>query len=202
MTRREIAALCCRVTALVVLSWSVVYFAMMVPILGAAVMGPKSARYGTATSVAASQLATYGTVGCMHLLVAMALAWKARTISRWMASDDPAPVTGPELSAAALMPVACAGVGLYAVTHALPTFFRMIGGMTSGEFTWSDYWNDEAWRSSLISDGLLLAWGIWLTFGSRGLVRLILWAQSAAKNESSPEETMPSSSPSPPALGS
>ena len=103
-----------------------------------------------------------------------------------MASDDPSPVTGPELSAEALMPVACTGVGLFAVTRALPTFFRFIAALASGETTPGEVWADVEWKVSLGADALLMAWGLWLVLGGRGLVRIVAWARSARKESPQP----------------
>jgi hypothetical protein len=115
----------------------------------------------------------------------MALAWKAEWFSGWMASDDPTPVTGPEMSAEALMPVACAGVGLFAITRALPTFSRFIFLLLVGDTSLDAMWTAD-WKASLISEGLLLAWGLWLLTGNRGLVRLLVWARTAGRNSSLP----------------
>jgi len=111
----------------------------------------------------------------------MVLWWNAEAISRWMAPEDSAPVTGPELSAEALMPVASMGVGLFAVTRAVPTFFRFATSVALTETTLGDFWNDDSWRVSLASDALLMAWGVWLVFGNRGLVRIVKWARTAGK---------------------
>ncbi len=162
MTRREIAALCCRVVALIVLVWAIMYFVMMLQTLGSVMASPNSDRYGAATNLFSTQVIYFGTLGCALVLFSMALAWKARMFSTWMAPDDPAPVTGPELSAEALMPVACAGVGLFAVTRALPTFARAFALLLSTDTSLGWMMADDEWKASLMSDALLAAWGLWL----------------------------------------
>jgi len=191
MTRREIAALCCRVLALIVVAWALTYFAHLLVLLNTAIASstptgyPENAFWGVKIS---------GSLGCALLLFAMALGWQAETISRWMASDDPAHVTGPELSADALMTVACTGVGLYAVTRTLPTFFRLVAILASSQSTLGEIWADNAWKISFGADGLLLAWGVWLVLGGRGLARIVKWARSAGKDQ----QPANSGNPSPP----
>jgi hypothetical protein len=177
MTRREIAVLCCRVLALVVVAWALTYFAQMLVSLNLAIANstssgfPENAFWGVKIS---------GSLACALLLFAMALGWKSNVFARWMASDDPAPVAGPELSAEALLPVASTAVGLYAVTRALPTFLRLAAVSVSGQSTLREIWADGEWKVNLISDFLLLAWGVWLIFGTRGLIHIVTWARSAA----------------------
>jgi hypothetical protein len=48
--------------------------------------------------------------------------------------------------------------------------------MTAGEL-----WADKEWNVSIIADSLLLAWGLWLILGARGLMRVVSWARSAGK---------------------
>jgi hypothetical protein len=178
MNRREIAALCCRIVALIVVAWALTYFAQMLLQLDLAITNstsavrPENLFWGVKLS---------GSMGCALLLFAMALGWKADAISRWMASDDPNPVTGPDLSADALMPVACAGVGLFAVSRTLPTFFRLAAVLVTGQMTAGEIWADNEWNVSIIADSLLLAWGLWLILGARGLMRVVSWARSAGK---------------------
>lgn len=198
MTRREIAALCCRVVALVVLAWSLMYLVMAVQAFTATLGGPNSARYGSGSgpSLTSVEITYFGSLGCVLLLFSMALAWRAQWFTGWMATDDPTPVTGPELSAEALMPVACAGVGLFAITRALPTFSRFVAYLLVGETTFDEMLTAD-WKASLLSEGLLLAWGLWLLAGNRGLVRLLVWARSAGSDPSSttpvepPKQTSP-----------
>ena len=194
MTRREIAALCCHVVALIVLAWAIMYFVMMLQTLGSVMGSPNSDRYGAAASLVSTQVVYFGTLGCSLLLFSMALGWKARMFSTWMASDDPTPVTGPELSTEALMPVACAGVGLFAITRALPTFARVFALLLSTETSLGEIMADNEWKTSLIADALLAAWGLWLIVGNRGFVRLLMRARPAGGPEleqTKPDEPSP-----------
>ena len=179
MTRREIAALCCRILAIVVLAWAAMYFVNTVSLLGSAFAN--SSRFGGVDNPYFDGAKTSGSVGCLLLLFAMTLGWKAELVARWMATDDPEPVSGPEMSADALLPVACTGVGLFAVTRALPTFFRLAAIVATNQSTVGEIWGDDDWKISLLADGLLLAWGVWLVFGNRGLIRIVRWARSARK---------------------
>jgi len=187
MTRREIAALCCRVVALIVLAWGIMYLVIAIQAIIAALAGTNSGRYGSEAGLFSGEVKYYGTFGCALLLYSMALTWKAPLFSAWMASDDSTPVTRPELSAEALMPVACAGVGLYAITRALPTFTRAVVLMLSTDTTLDGILGDDDWKVSLLADGLLAAWGLWLMLGNRGLVRLLMWARSARSPTLPPE---------------
>jgi hypothetical protein len=76
---------------------------MLVGLVGA-IIERTSSRYAATATVFPAQVTAFGIVGCAGLLIAMALAWKSELISRWMAAEDQTPVTGPELSAEALMP--------------------------------------------------------------------------------------------------
>ena len=89
MTRREIAALCCRLLALVVLMWAIIFSITMVLALGTVLAN--SGRPGSSSN-AIPGITGFGTVACGLLLFAMTLGWKADWISRWLAPDDPAPV--------------------------------------------------------------------------------------------------------------
>jgi hypothetical protein len=70
----------------------------------------------------------------------------------------------------------------------------MLNYLALTESRLDDFWNDDNWKVDLTSDGLMLAFGVWLTFGSRGIVRLILWARSAAKPAPSAADEPPQSS--------
>jgi hypothetical protein len=177
MTRREIAALCCRIVALIVLAWALTYLVEVIPALNLALAN--SGRYGAGPSYFAA-VTSLGMLGSILLLFAMGLWWNAEAISQWMGPEDPEPVTGPELSAEALMPVASMGVGLFAITRAAPTFFRLVTSVALTPTTLGDSWNND-WKVALASDALLMAWGVWLVLGSRGLVRIVKWARTAGK---------------------
>ena len=189
MTRREIAALCCRTIALIVLAWALMYLVEVIPALSSALANTD--RYGASPNYFAA-VTSYGMLGSMLLLFAMLLWWNAEAISRWMAPEDPAPVTGPELSAEALMPVASVGVGLFAITRALPTFFRFLSTIMLTPSTLSEILSDGEWKASLAADALLMAWGVWLIFGNRGLVRILKWARTAGKDFSPATSNYPS----------
>jgi len=192
MTRREIAELCCRVMALDFLAWAGMSLVGAVSLLGSAIAN--SHQFGTMESPYFFPVKILGSLGCFLLLFAMALGWKAEMISRWMAPDDRARVTGPEISSAALMPVACIGVGLFAVTQAASTFFRFFAQIALRESMLGEAWESDDWKISLVSAAMLLAWGIWLMFGNRGLVCLVKWARSVGKEspiEVSGESTPP-----------
>jgi hypothetical protein len=179
MTRRDIAALCCRIVALIVLAWALMYLVEVIPALSSALAN--KGGYGAGPNYFAA-VTGYGMLGCILLLFTMALWWNAEAISRWMAPEDPSPVTGPEMSSEALMPVACTGVGLYAVTRALPTFFRFFTTLLFTPSSLDDILGDSEWKTSLVAEALLMAWGIWLIFGSRGLIRMARWARTAGKD--------------------
>jgi hypothetical protein len=189
MTRREVAVLCCRVLALVVLAWSFITSASVFPLLGEMLVGPSP--YGTGARSRSTTATVHVTATCAGLLVAMALAWKADVISHWMATDDPAPVTGPELSTQALLPVACVAVGLFTIVRALPTIWRLLAGIVYFESSFSEYWADDEWKVSLTSDVIMLALGAWLTFGSREFVRLIMCARSGGSQVTRPTDDSP-----------
>jgi hypothetical protein len=193
MTRREIAALCCRIVALIVLAWALTYLVQVIPALNSALANTgRGAGPGYFSAVMG-----YGMLGCTLLLFAMTLWWNADAISRWMAPEDSVPVTGPELSADALMSVASLGVGLFAITRAAPTFFRFATSVALTQTSLDDFWRDDEWKVALASDALLTAWGAWLIFGNRGLVRIVKWARIAGKeppqtgSESTTNRTLP-----------
>ena len=87
-------------------------------------------------------------------------------------------MTGPEMSADALMPVGCMVAGLFALSRALPTFFRLVSMITLTPTTFGETWDDDEWKISLGADLLLAAWGLWLMFGNRGLIRIVRWART------------------------
>jgi hypothetical protein len=177
--------------ALVVLAWGIGYLAQALVLLGYAI--ENSTPFGTTTN-AYWGVKLNGVLGFSLVLLAMALGWQAEALARWAASDDPAPVSGPDISSEALMPVACAGVGLFAITRALPTFFRFVSTIVFTPSALNEVLGDNEWKTSLGADALLLAWGLWLIFGNRGLFRIVKWARSGGK------EPLPSNSgnPSPP----
>jgi hypothetical protein len=71
MTRREIAALCCRVVALVVLAWSLIYLVMMIYAFGAAIDAATLSRFGSGTSLFSREVNYFGSLGCALLLFSM-----------------------------------------------------------------------------------------------------------------------------------
>lgn len=175
MTRLEIATLACKILAVwmfvqtVLMAYTVVnmFVSLLIGVFG-------NGRFGADLAIAG--------FASLHvlvlLLIGLVLWFKAGTLAARMVSDDPTPVTRPEMTQEAVLAIALTAVGAFALISVLRPMATSIISMSLAEETWaSPRWQAVFW-SSLI--GLALA--IWLIFGSRGIARFVLWVRTAGVN--------------------
>ena len=175
MTRLEIATLACKILAV----WMFVQTALTAYSLVHMFVGLLIGVFGTGrfgADVAAAGLASIHVL--VLLLIGLLLWFQASTLAARMVSDDPTPVTRPDITEEAVLAVALAAVGVFALIRVVQSLATRIIGMSLAEETWaSPRWQADFWSSMI---GLALA--IWLIFGSRGIARFVLWVRTAGVN--------------------
>lgn len=183
MTQREIARLCCKVIAIYALIRAIESAA----VLGWILLGPSSSGI--------TEWQTYVQVFFFALppvvLVAMSVfLWKnAGVVAAWISGhdlqDDPdePDIKPTRANSHELQAVAFATLGLWAIINALPRLidlgFRAMIPPSSSlavEFGLLS-------ASRLVAISLQLAIGVWLLFGSRGLVQLLYKLRNVGLDE-------------------
>jgi hypothetical protein len=175
MTRLEIATLACKILALWMFAQAVTYLAAIIPTL-IALMGrmfsypPLGWRDFDSLVLPLQLLAGQVAVG-------LVLWFKAEWTARRMVSHESTPVAGSNITQADVMAVAFCAVGVFTLIPALQSVARQIAGLVMGTYrSPSEVLGSPSFWSSV----LVLAVSLWLIVGSHGVVRLVLWARSAA----------------------
>lgn len=175
MTRQEIATLACKILAVwmfvqtALMAYTVVnmFVSLLIGVFG-------NGRFGADLAIAG--------FACIHvlvmLLIGLVLWFKGSALAARMVSDDPTPVTRPDMTQQAVLAVALTAVGVFALISVVRPMATSIIHMSLAEETWaSPRWQADFWSSMI---GLALA--IWLIFGSRGIARFVLWVRTAGVN--------------------
>jgi hypothetical protein len=170
LTRLEIAELACKIFALWVFAHAALTIAPLLVFLFVAPFQLDSGR-----PFASSAL--FAVMPAGEILVGVLLWTMSRAIGRRMVRDATAPVARTDIGAEHLMSIAFAVVGIYAVwascegllQKAASAFY--IARERGIESAW--FWTDIEWKSRLLGTLGSLAFGLWLLFGSRGIVRIV-----------------------------
>lgn len=175
MTRQEIATLACKILAVwmfvqtALMAYTVVnmFVSLLIGVFG-------NGRVGV--DLAAAGFASIHVL--VMLLIGLMLWFKGSTLAARMVSDDPTPVTRPDMTQEAVLAVALTAVGVFSLISVVRPMATSIISMSLAEETWtSPRWQAVFWSSMI---GLALA--IWLIFGSRGIARFVLWVRTAGVN--------------------
>ncbi len=170
LTRLEIAELACKILAVWILAHAALSITPLLLFLGAA-------AFQLNPGEAFTPCAVMGAVPLGELIVGVLLWRNAKAIGRRMVRDQSMPVTRIDLDTEHLMTIAFAVIGIYAVwassagvlQKAAEAFYMsQMQGIASAAF-----WADMRWNASLIGTLGSLAFGVWLVFGSRGIVRFV-----------------------------
>ena len=170
MTRREIAALVCKVLALWMFALGVLHGTSAV-VLAIATVGrlfiDEYAQWRWRAMFA------YTGVPAVCQLVAGIVLWKmSGQLAGHMVSDDATPVTREDINAESVMSIAFATVGVFLLVPVLGDLARSLVGLVRGDYTLSD-WASARWHPNLWSSIVVLAFAVWLILGSRGIVKVI-----------------------------
>jgi hypothetical protein len=71
-------------------------------------------------------------------------------------------------------------IGVSTLVPVLRGISRNIFSVVRSEYGVREWWADPTWQGNTWSSIVGLAISIWLIFGSRGIVRVLLWARAAA----------------------
>lgn len=110
------------------------------------------------------------------LIVSLIVWLKADRIAARMVADDPAPVTGPQITEAGVMVLACFAAGVFTIVPALRDLARSIAFETIGTWGPTNVWRNSDFWSAIIGVGI----SMWLMIKTRGIVALVLIARAAA----------------------
>lgn len=178
MTRLEIAVLACRVLAL----WMFAQVAIAAPslafLLAMAIhnaFGSLEYRWDELIVVAHMTLPTVGV-----LVVGLLFWYRAGRLARRMVSDDPTPVTRPDLTRDDVLAIAFTATGVFTLVPVLRELAGSVIPMVRGDYPSSQWWSNAGWQASFWSSIVGLAWSLWLIFGARSIARFVRWARDVA----------------------
>lgn len=171
MTRREIAALACRILALVLIALTVYFGAASIFAgVGGAI---QEFTYGGA-GWRFLQFAVASFMPAMCLLAFGVFLWRfADGLACRMMPDDPTPVTGDPADATTVMSIACIAVGVFIFSLAMVSLVTRLFEVTMQQYTLTQWWQTGWWRSRLFAAIAELIWALFLILRPSGVVRLI-----------------------------
>jgi len=110
-----------------------------------------------------------------------ALWYFPQTVARRLLAP-PGPESTVSASPEMWLAVGCTLIGLWTLTFAVPAFVRGLFFMHFSNVAYQDTTNGDIWLFYYLAEILI---GLWLIFGTRGLRKLFLWAQTAGQNRAS-----------------
>ncbi len=174
MTRTEIATLICKSIAVWMFATVVAEAAFFMVAIAVSI-----GSIFTSTGFDASELKSgwiLGVPSVAQLIVGLFLWFRAPRLAARMVSDDPAPVTRPDMNVQDVLAVAFMTVGVYLLIPLVRSLTRNIYEMALGEYSFKRWLLSGSTLSLFVGFAL----SIWLILGSRGIVRVVLWAREAA----------------------
>ncbi|MGA3068214.1 MAG: hypothetical protein ABSF29_15325 [Tepidisphaeraceae bacterium] len=178
MTRLEIATLACKILALWLLAQVVTDLSSIVAltvIIVSRIFGGQLPRWEDFEGPLIE-----GIFWLAQAAIGLFFWFKARQIAERMVSDDPSVVTGTNFTQENAMAVAFSAVGMFTLVPALKAVTRYAIEIFSGAYSFSRLWGSANWEADFWSAVLGLAVSLWLIFGSRGIVRVVMWARISA----------------------
>ncbi len=82
-----------------------------------------------------------------------------------------------DIDQADVMADAFSANGVFSLAELLRDLAEVFIRVARGEYQFSVYWANATWQANFWSLVIELAMGLWLIFGSRGIVRIVLWAR-------------------------
>lgn len=189
MTRLEIATAACRALALGMFAFAVATGAGFVgKVLSAFSLGFFEGVLGQ--SLGEILAAAAWTICGYYLWV------RAAALACSMVDESDEPVTRGDLNESRILSTVCAVLGLIVVVRAGRFFVYLLCEWAVSDQSWTAWWRSFGWKAELYGGLVELAFGLWLLFGSSGLVKLVRWARSAQTSgdgrNSEPETPNPS----------
>lgn len=170
LNRREIAALVCKTLALIL--FALVAVSSLTAVLPLALMF-LSAPYEWSHEFL---LLLCVAVPLFAMFVVGVIYWKkSNLIAKFMLSADPSPVTIQSFTVQDAMIVVLSTVGLCCFLEGIVRFVGIVYFAQNFTLTASEFWNHPQIWSATVQ----LASGLWLMFGSRGIVGVIHWCRTA-----------------------
>jgi hypothetical protein len=199
MTQRDIATLACKIMALwfyvqAVINWAGVLIGFFIALTQPSAHGGSTGNFLTQYAVISL------TVGGAYLMAGLVLWFGAARLASGMTKDDDA-LALPGITLDSAMTVGFAVVGAWwLVASVRDVTEQVIVALHSNPLD-APYWRSPDWLASIGSALVQLAFSLWLIFGSRGLVRLVMWARAVGATHGHRSESVPPSPPSPQDLG-
>jgi hypothetical protein len=178
MTRREIATLACKILALWMFAQAAFFIAgviLMAIISVAAIFTNRGFRWDELVGAAVTGVPALG-----MLVIGLYFWFRAGRLADRMVSDDETPVTRPDITQADVMAVAFSAVGVFTLVPVFRDLAASFIRIAEDEYRFSEYWASANWQARFWSSIIGLAFALWLIFGSRGIVRVVLWARGVA----------------------
>jgi len=180
MTRRELAAMACKIMALYValsaLTWIVQFAISAIPaIWEMIVLGFTYSRASPVITMSAYLVSA---------VVGAAVLWCGSDyFARRMANDDHTPVTSEAWDPETCLSIAMAAIGLSVAIDSLNRLVYFMPEINRIAALSGDLNADPRWWIEIFATVMTLSIGVWLMFGSRGLARFVRWARSARPGE-------------------
>jgi hypothetical protein len=142
--------------------------------------------YFDSTSRAYSHALTIGAAVSLFVAVLVLTLWFfPRTVARKLLA-----ASTPESTASAppetWLAVGCALIGFWVLTHAVPALMRNLLFLYFSDPPYHDTTNGRIWLFYFSAEIVI---ALWLIFGTKGLRKLFLWAQTAGQNPAKSEES-------------
>ena len=187
MTRKEIAALACRILALYLFVRAGLHLVNVVHMPIAVAVGMLDNTFVMA-NLYSLLFAVGGLVvpAAAYITFGLLYWFKADALAARIVSEDPTPVASPALDRWGAMTIACVTVGLFLLVRSLGDLAAAIVAATA------DVEDVVLWRQRRDLWGSIVKalLSVWLIFGSRGIVRTIRKLRTAGQkspNDGGPE---------------
>jgi hypothetical protein len=181
MTRHEIATLACKLLALWIIIQGVLYLPYLLYWL---FLGIATAHNEFAAGFQLSAVYSFLSIG--SFLIGLALWLLAPRLAARMVKSDDTAIVFPDLTQSSAMVVAFTAIGVFTLVPALKDLANLTMLYMENNSTQPQLWNNADTGTQLASFIIELLLSLWLIFGSRGIVRLVLWARTAATKHQTP----------------
>lgn len=183
MSRHELAVLACKILAL----WVVVQIAYLLEnfLYMIFFLFKWSISSNEADRNFAMANVTFGVLVIGLAIIAAILWYQAPRLAKSMVSQDPAPVTSGKLTMSDIMLVAFATLGIFILVNGLKESVRLLLTGIWGTEPFRAQWNNGLWQAGFWAAVIQAALGAWLVFGSKGIVRFVIWLRTAGVYDNS-----------------
>lgn len=165
MTRLEVASAACRNVALVL------YASAVVMVAASASRLVSDIAFDAEDTLAGSLRDVLMAIAAG--LCGLYLWIRAGSLAYAMVDESDEPVTRGDLNQAVILSTTCAVLGLIIIVRTVRFFVFLLCHLLTIDSPWSLWWQNFGWKSELYGSVVELVFGVWLLFGSSGLVKLV-----------------------------